>query len=168
MSKQIVNINDLELQEFGKGERFKAHFGRISPMVGAKSLGYNLTVVPAGKTAFPYHNHNILEEMFFVIEGRGEVRLGNDRFPIKAGDVIACPAGGPETAHQIINNSDKTLKYLAVSNEVLSDVCEYPDSGKIGLYSKPNTGENGAERMFRYLIKGDHITDYWDGEAESE
>ncbi|MCW8278541.1 cupin domain-containing protein [Pseudomonas sp. PCH199] len=32
--------------------------------------------------------------MFYIVAGEGEVRLGAERFPIRAGDVIACPAGG--------------------------------------------------------------------------
>ena len=62
----------------------------------------------------PFHSHRVNEEMFYVVAGEGEVRLGTERFPIRAGDVIACPPGGPETAHQIINTSNAELRYLAV------------------------------------------------------
>jgi len=41
--------------------------------------------------------------MFFVVEGQGELRLGDARHPIRAGDIVACPPGGPETAHHILN-----------------------------------------------------------------
>jgi uncharacterized cupin superfamily protein len=37
--------------------------------------------------------------MFFVLAGEGEVRLADRMQPIRAGDVIACPAGGADTAH---------------------------------------------------------------------
>ena len=47
-----------------------------------------------GKRAFPFHNHQVNEEMFFVIAGSGEVRIGAEMFPIRKGDIIACPAGG--------------------------------------------------------------------------
>ncbi|HEV8110827.1 MAG TPA: cupin domain-containing protein, partial [Burkholderiales bacterium] len=39
--------------------------------------------------------------MFYVVEGSGEVRIGSETFPIRAGDIIACPPGGQDTAHQI-------------------------------------------------------------------
>ena len=49
--------------------------------------------------------------MFFIVRGRGTLRYGNETRPIRAGDVICCPTGGAETAHQIINDSDGTLAY---------------------------------------------------------
>ena len=49
--------------------------------------------------------------MFFVLHGSGEVRIGEARYPIRAGDIIACPAGGKETAHQIINTGNEELRY---------------------------------------------------------
>lgn len=73
--------------------------GFIAPLLGAQKLGYNLTVVLPGKRAFPFHNHRVNEEMFFVIEGAGEVRIGEAVYPIRSRDVVACPAGEPETAH---------------------------------------------------------------------
>ncbi|MGL6291176.1 MAG: cupin domain-containing protein, partial [Silanimonas sp.] len=69
----------------------------ISPRIGAQKLGYNLTIVPPGKAAFPAHNHYGNEEMFLVLEGEGELRVGDARYPLRAGDVVACPVGGPET-----------------------------------------------------------------------
>jgi len=92
--------------------------------------------------------------MFFVIEGMGEVRLGSESFPIRAGDIIACPTGGPETAHQIINTGNRELKYLAVSSRDSAEICEYPDSGKIAGF---------AENM-RFVYRGDQQVGYWEGE----
>ena len=98
-----------------------------------KLLGYNITAVPPGKRAFPLHNHVVNEEMFFVLEGSGELRVGDATHPVRAGDIIACPPGGPETAHQLVNTGDAELKYLAVSTTLSPEVCDYPDSGKFGV-----------------------------------
>lgn len=46
--------------------------------------------------------------MFFVLQGTGEIRIGESTLPIRPGDVIACPAGGKETAHQIVNTGRKS------------------------------------------------------------
>jgi len=59
--------------------------GQISSLVGAQKLGYNITKVPPGKRAFPIHNHHVNEEMFLILEGEGQVRIGNEMFPINAG-----------------------------------------------------------------------------------
>ena len=162
MRKHIMNIAEVELQPrplqyapTGRAaERYEARVGMIAPKIGAKKLGYNLTAVPPGKRAYPFHSHRVLEEMFYVIEGTGEVRIGAERFAIRAGDIIACPTGGPETAHQIINTGSTELKYLAVSNKAEAEICEYPDTGKIG----------GMAEGMRFVVRGDQQVGYWEGE----
>ena len=64
--------------------------------------------------------------MFFILEGEGELRFGDERYPIRKHDVIACPPGGPEVAHQIINTGATTMRYLALSTRDEADICEYP------------------------------------------
>lgn len=138
--------------------------GLIAPLLGAQKLGYNLTAVPLGKRAFPFHNHHVNEELFFVIEGEGEVRIGESVYPIRPGDVIACPAGGKETAHQIINTGTAELKYLAVSTKLSPELAEYPDSGKFGVMAESRPGPDGQRRGFRYMGRETLNVDYWEGE----
>jgi len=161
--KPILNIAEVELRADGHGERFSSRVGPIGSRIGAQKLGYNLTVVPPGKRAFPFHAHRINEEMFFVVEGAGEVRFGPDRYPIQAGDVIACPPGGPSRAHQIINTGSVDLKYLAVSTKLSPEVVEYPDSGKFGVRAEYPT-DSGKPEHFRFLGRPEAGLDYWDGE----
>ena len=165
--KPILNIADLAFTPWGRGDKFEAKLGAIGIKIGAQKLGYNLTVVPAGKRAFPRHSHRTNEEMFFVIEGSGELRVGVETFPIKQGDVIACPPGGPETAHQIFNNSEADLKYLAVSTMISPELAEYPDSGKVGLYHYLPPDAEGSPQRMRFVVKDrqTNMDDYWDGEA---
>jgi uncharacterized cupin superfamily protein len=162
MSKHILNIADVELKPRppqlaptgAAAQRFDARIGMIGSKIGAKKLGYNLTAVPPGKRAFPFHCHRLNEEMFYVIEGSGEVRIGSEVFPIRAGDIIACPASGHELAHQLVNTGTSELKYLAVSTMEGPDVCEYPDSKKIAVLG------GGV----RYVNRLDQQAGYWDGE----
>lgn len=164
MTKHIVNIDELEFREWGHGDRFQAKLGSISSRIGASQLGYNLTVLAPGKAAFPLHNHRVNEEMFMVLEGHGEIRIGADRFPIRQGDVIACPAGGRDLAHQIINSSDGDLRFLAVSTQQSPEVAEYPDSDKIGVLGQ-FTDDSGNKQPMRLLIRGQaEMPDYWEGE----
>ena len=80
----ILNLRDVELKPLpgatgAAAERFEARMGAIGAAIGAKKLGYNVTAVPPGKRAFPFHSHRVNEEMFFVLEGEGEVRIGESR-----------------------------------------------------------------------------------------
>ncbi|MHB8661027.1 MAG: cupin domain-containing protein [Minisyncoccota bacterium] len=163
MEKQIINARELEYQGFpgGWSEGVKKKFegstmGQVAARVGAKKLGYNITKIPPGKRAFPFHSHRVNEEMFYVIEGEGEIRIGNKTYPIKQGDFIACPPGGPETAHQIVNVSQRELQYLAVSTKEGPEIAEYPDSKKFGVMSTDG---------FRFLGRADQSLGYWDGES---
>lgn len=60
--------------------------------------------------------------------------------------MIACPTGGPEVAHQIINTGSVDLRYLALSNLVDIEACEYPDSNKIIICADQPPG---LRKMFR-------------------
>jgi uncharacterized cupin superfamily protein len=156
----IVNVAEVELKPMPAPspgpavERFGARMGAIGTTLGAQKLGYNITAVPPGKRGFPFHSHRANEEMFFILEGDGEVRIGDARHPIKKGDIIACPPGGPETAHQIINTGSTELRYLAVSTRIYPEVAEYPDSRKFGVLADG----------LRFVSRSELSLDYWDGE----
>lgn len=173
MPKPILNIADVQFRKVGHGtnfpgaqnapERFEAQVGDIGRRLGAQKLGYNLTVVPAGKRAWPLHNHHINEEMFFVLEGEGEVRVGSETFPIRKGDIIAHPPGGPQTAHQIVNTSNGELKYLAVSSRISPEIVDYPESKKFGVLAEL-TGADGKPKLWRFVGRDETNLNYWDGE----
>lgn len=152
----VVNIDQLTLEHFAKGDQFESSAVRIGPLVGAKSLGYSYDVVPPGKRSCPFHSHRGEEEMFFIVKGEGTLRYGDERRKIHAGDVICCPTGGPETAHQIVNDSNADLAYLSVSTMMPAEICEYPDSNKIGAF-----GGGGM----RHMTRAEHNLDYWTDEA---
>jgi uncharacterized cupin superfamily protein len=155
INSRVINLDDLKLEHFAKGDTFESDSVRIGPLLGAKDLGYSYDVVPPGKRACPFHSHRGEEEMFFIVKGSGLLRYGAETCKIRAGDVICCPIGGPETAHQIVNDSGEELAYLSVSTMMPAEVCEYPDSKKIGAFG------GGLRHMTR---TGDHL-DYWVDEA---
>jgi uncharacterized cupin superfamily protein len=152
---RVLNIGELTLEHFSKGEQFESNSARIGPLLGAKELGYSYDVVPAGKRSCPFHSHRGEEEMFFILRGNGTLRYGDESRKIRVGDVICCPTGGPETAHQIINDSGAELAYLSVSTVMAAEICEYPDSKKIGAFG-------GG---LRHLTRADDNVDYWTGES---
>ncbi|MBL0375541.1 cupin domain-containing protein, partial [Rhizobium sp. KVB221] len=134
----------------------------IGPLIGASALGCNLVELAPGKRAFPFHNHRANEEMFIILEGCGEVRIGEETFPINVHDIISCPAGGPKTAHQIVNSSEATLRYLALSTRHATDIVEYPDSGRFRVIHAPTSHPSPDDQPMDIWGVRDEDADYWD------
>jgi uncharacterized cupin superfamily protein len=166
VSAPILNVDSAEVaRELAHGEKFAAKVAPIGVKIGARKLGYNLTVVAPGKRAFPFHCHHANEEMFFVIAGTGVLRYGKDEFPVRAGDVVACPPGGPDTAHQFINTGEGELRFLAVSTAIDTDIWQYPDSGKWGAVGGRPSGARPNDATFpgRFVLDAESL-EYWHGE----
>jgi uncharacterized cupin superfamily protein len=159
MKKPILNLDEVEFDDVEENGAYTSSRGQIGIHIGAKKLGYNLTVLPPGKVQCPFHSHHGEEEMFLILEGEGELRFGDRRYPIRKHDVIACPTGGPEVAHQIINTGTTTMRYLALSTLSDVDACEYPDSQKV-LIVTGRRDEPGLRKMFR----AENTVDYYDRE----
>ena len=162
--KPVINLADLTLEmSEDDGTRYGGGgFGVISDRIGAKKLGYNLSIVPPGRRGCPFHSHHNQEEMFFILSGTGVLRFGEQEHPIGPDDVIACPPGGPEVAHQIINTGTTDLRYLAISTKEQVEVVEYPDSGKIGAF----VGDYGRMTL-RKLFREQDAVAYMDGEESA-
>lgn len=162
--KRLINLDEAKPlpPPYPTPERFGARMALLSQQLGAQKLGYNLTVIAPGKVAFPFHNHWVNEEVFLVLEG--EVRIGKERHPVRKGDVLACPPGGPDTAHQFVNTGESDLKIFAVSTKISPEVVDYPDSGKFGVLAQGPTGPEGAERVLRFVSRENLSLDYFEGE----
>lgn len=158
--KPIMNLDDIvEFDDVEDNGLYTSKRALFSASIGARQLGYNLTVLPPGKAQCPFHAHRGEEEMFLILEGEGELRFGDQRYPIRKHDVIACPTGGPEVAHQIINTGTTTMRYLALSNLAELEVCEYPDSEKVGI----SAGSKQAAGL-RKIFRAEQVVDYYDRE----
>jgi quercetin dioxygenase-like cupin family protein len=59
----------------------------------------------------PAHFHREHEEIVIVQEGEGEVRLGDERRRLKAGDVVLIPAG---VVHEVIATGDRPFRGISV------------------------------------------------------
>jgi uncharacterized cupin superfamily protein len=161
--KPIINLDEItEFDDVEENGIYTSRRALFSERIGARDLGYNLTVLPPGKVQCPFHVHHGEEEMFLILEGEGELRFGDRRHPIRKHDVIACPTGGPEVAHQIINTGTTDLRYLALSTLVDVEVCEYPDSQKVSAVTG-RRGEPGVRKIFR----AETNVDYYDREQET-
>ncbi|HEY3174923.1 MAG TPA: cupin domain-containing protein [Candidatus Polarisedimenticolia bacterium] len=163
MKSQVLNIEDVPFEKRSHGESFECEIARVGAQLDSKMLGFNVTVVPPGKRAFPYHAHRGNEEMFFILEGEGSLRVGGTTRAVRKGDFISLPPGR-ESAHQIINDSKAPLRYLAVSTMELPEVVEYPDSGKLGVIAGAHGGRPPSADSVRHFTHLKDGVDYWEGE----
>ena len=75
-------------------------------MIGSTGLGCAVTAIPPGKRAYPFRRHHVIDELFYILSGAGEYRIDDKKMPLRAGDLVAAPAG--KEAHQIINTQQKS------------------------------------------------------------
>jgi mannose-6-phosphate isomerase-like protein (cupin superfamily) len=81
--------------------------GGASPIQASNfSLGH-VTLDPNGGQV-PWHNQE-QEEIYFVVEGTGEMCLGEERQTVSTGQAVYIPAG---VFHQLTNVGDRPLKMI--------------------------------------------------------
>ncbi|MEO7467217.1 MAG: hypothetical protein ABIV36_09400, partial [Sphingobium limneticum] len=75
-----------------------------------------------------------------------------------------CPAQGTASAHQIINDGDTELRYLAISTMSEPDVIDYPDSGKFAVMAGAAPGGDKVRRSVDHVGRYVDAVSYWDDE----
>ena len=96
------------------------------------------------------------------MRGTGTIRLAGETSEVEAGDYVSLPAD-ESGGHRVINDSDGTLRYLAISTMNDPDLTVYPDSEKMGVYvGAPPGGREERSLEGYYRIEDD--VDYWTGE----
>lgn len=160
---QIRNVQDLDPVDQSHGERFASRRKRLGAAAGGKQIGCSWYEIPAGKSAFPHHAHYVNEEAFYVLEGQGELRLGDQKFEIIAGDYVACPAG-PDSAHSIRNTGTGPLRYLGLSTGHAADIITYPDSQKVAMAAQADVQKGLKASKFYRMFRDQPSVDYYEGE----
>ena len=64
--------------------------------------------LPAGGSTTPHH-HVKTEEIYYILEGRGLMRVAEETMAVEPGDAIAIP---PQASHQITNIGNDLLRFL--------------------------------------------------------
>ncbi|WP_135822514.1 cupin domain-containing protein [Halostella litorea] len=157
-----VNADDVERTRTERGE---TAFDRrkLAAAAGGEEIGCSLYEIPPGRRSWPYHYHTGNEEAIFVLDGRGTLRLDGERVPLEPDDYVALPAG-ERGGHRVVNDSEGTLRYLAMSTMAEPDVTVYPDTGKVGVFAGSPPGGEDERTVHGYFREGDAV-DYWDEEA---
>jgi uncharacterized cupin superfamily protein len=137
-------------------EGFAGGRDRIGRRLGAVRTGASLYELPPGQAVCPYHYEHAEEEWLLVVEGEVAVRTPEGTETLGPWELAFFPTG-PEGAHGIRNDSDRTARVLMWSEVVHPAVTVYPDSDKLGVY----VGDGSDDLIVR---RGDGVG-YYEGEA---
>jgi uncharacterized cupin superfamily protein len=146
-------------QERHPPEGFTTLRAMIGQQAGAHGLGLSLWELQAGEAAYPYHFHLGDEELVIVLDGGLSLRTPDGWRELEPGEVVSFPIG-PSGAHQLVNWTDGTVRFLSFSTAGHPDTVVYPDSHKLGAAER----RPGGFTMRIEYDESDTQVAYWKGE----
>lgn len=81
--------------------------GGASP-IQAENFAMGLVILEPNGGQVPWHNQE-QEEIYFIVEGSGEICVGEERGPINSGQAVYLPPG---VFHQLTNTGDRPMTML--------------------------------------------------------
>jgi uncharacterized cupin superfamily protein len=154
----VTNINDPIFDEPREHPGFRCQRARLSRQAGSERLGLSLWELPPGEAAYPYHYHLAEEELVLVLDGQPSLRTPDGWRELQEGEVVPFPRG-EHGAHQLVNRTVGTVRFLAFSTNGEPDIVVRPDSRTLGAYERLPDG-GGLRTVFRMADE----VDYYDGE----
>jgi uncharacterized cupin superfamily protein len=153
---EIINVFTVECGDEMEHEGFRIRETQLGPRLGAELMGGSVYEVDPGKKLWPYHVHHANEEWLIVLRGRPTLRTPEGERELVEGDVVCFPRGAAG-AHQVRNETEEPARILMLSTDIVPEILEYPDSGKIDTLSAK------GERIL--LTRDAEPARYWDGES---
>jgi uncharacterized cupin superfamily protein len=101
----------------------------LGDVAGSVETGISHMTIPPGREGYPPHCHAAEEELFVILEGSGQVALGDESAEVRRGSVVSRPAG-TRVAHSFLAG-DEGLAYLAYGTREPNDVVYYPRTDEI-------------------------------------
>lgn len=103
----IADLGEIKGRTYPARRRTQNVVGGLSPIQATNfAMGY-VTLEPRGGQV-PWHNQE-QEEVYFVIEGHGEMCLGEERREVRGGQAVYIPSG---VFHQMTNLGETPLVML--------------------------------------------------------
>lgn len=148
----MPNLNDLEFDDDRKGGGFHCRRARLGLQTGVHRVGASLWELPPGEAAYPYHFHLTEDEIVILLEGTLSLRTPEGWRELPQGEVVGFPVG-EAGAHQVVNRTDSTVRFLAVSNSGAAEAVVQVDADKIGIFERA-PGGGGIREWYR---RGDKV-----------
>ena len=102
----IHNINDVPAFTTKDGSVIRELLAHRNSVISKQSLA-EARVAPGLETQ--PHYHPLTEEIYYILQGVGEMTIGKEMQPVGPGDAIAIPPGA---IHTIRNSGEQTLLFL--------------------------------------------------------
>ena len=102
----IQNINQVPSFTTKDGSEIRELLAHRNSCIENQSLAE--ARLPRGASTTP-HYHPQTEEIYFILEGEGRMRIDDEIRGVGSGDAVAIPPG---RIHQITNTGDNVLKFL--------------------------------------------------------
>ena len=133
MDKYIITKEDIEqLEGTAKTHFLNPNAKRINKSLGdvcgLTGFGFHLIEIQPGDESTEFHKHYHEDECVYILEGCAEALIGDNIYPVKAGDFLGYRAGGE--AHMLRNNGNTPLKCIVVGQRLEHDVGDYPKLNK--------------------------------------
>ncbi len=106
---KVNHQNSVKCFDTGHGERVFELVGHVASAPTPQHSVALIEIEP-GKSSQRYH-HPEAEESYFVLEGEARMVVGEESRVLKPGD---CVLISPRESHQIFNDHQEPLKYLAI------------------------------------------------------
>lgn len=83
---------------------------KVYDLAALKDLNLSLTELNPGKETAG-HSHKEADEIYVFIDGQGRIEVGEERIPVKGGDVVAVPGG---KFHKVFNEGEGLLSFWSI------------------------------------------------------
>jgi mannose-6-phosphate isomerase-like protein (cupin superfamily) len=103
----IADLSEIAGRTYPARRRTQNLVGGASPIQATNFSMGNVTLEPNGGQV-PWHNQE-QEEIYFIVEGTGEMCLGEERATVTSGQAVYIPAG---IFHQLTNTGDTPLRMV--------------------------------------------------------
>jgi quercetin dioxygenase-like cupin family protein len=105
----IADLSEIQGRTYPARRRTQNLVGGLSPVQAKNFSMGNVTLEPKGGQV-PWHNQE-QEEVYFIVEGEGEMCLGEERMAVRTGQAVFIPS---KIFHQLTNTGDKPMRMIYV------------------------------------------------------
>ena len=103
----IADLAQIAGRTYPARRRTQNLVGGASPIQATNFSMGHVTLEPRGGQV-PWHNQQ-QEEIYFIVEGAGEMCLGEERIPVSTGQAVYIP---PTVFHQLTNTGDTPMRMI--------------------------------------------------------